>query len=98
MTTAEMKNILAKKLKDENTYFTKSHINIKKLGEGYKIIIKDYEHIPFKMNFSFDNYFGYQVWIRDMCEGCNIIFVDSKKNYDIETALIHLGYYISTRF
>ena len=30
MTTKEMKEILAKKLKDENTYFTMSDISIKK--------------------------------------------------------------------
>lgn len=98
MTTAEMKQILADKLHDESAYFTKSHISINKQKDTYKIVIKDYEHIPFKMSFGYDDYFGYTVWIRDMFEGCNIIFVDSAKDYDIKTALIRLGYYIGTRF
>lgn len=97
MTTSEMKEILAKKLKDEGTYFTTSYISIRKQGEAYKIVIKDYEHLPFKMSLEYDDYFGYTVWI---CNDSfkNIVFVDSKKEYDIKTALIELGYYIGTRF
>lgn len=97
MTTAEMKNILANKLKDEDTYFTKSHISIRKHGEEYKIVIKDYEHIPFTMKFEYDDYFGFCVWVTNDSFK-NIVFVESKKDYDIETALIRLGYYIGTRF
>ena len=97
MKTCEMKAILADKLKAENTYFTKSHISIKKIGESYKIVIKDYEHLPFTMKFEYDDYFGFIVWvINDSYK--NIVFVDSKKEYDIKTALIELGYYIGTRF
>ena len=97
MNAIEMKAILADKLKAENTYFTKSHISIRKNGESYKIIIKDYEHLPFTMKFNYDEYFGYTVWI---CNDSfkNIVFVDSKKGYDIKSALIELGYYIGTRF
>lgn len=97
MTTAEMKEILANKLHEENTYFTKSDISIKKQGKAYKIVIKDYEHIPFKMSFDYDDYFGYMVMIAN--DSFKIIaYVDSKKDYDIESALIQLGYYIGTRF
>lgn len=97
MTTAEMKKVLADKLKAENSYFTVSDISIRKHGEKYKIIIKDYEHIPFTMSFEYDDYFGYMVMI------CNdsfkiISFVESKKDYDIANSLINLGYYIGTRF
>lgn len=97
MTTNEMKTILADKLKAENTYFTKSDISIKKHGEKYKIVIKDYEHIPFTMSFNFDDYFGFTVWVTNDSFK-TIAFVDSKKEYDIKTALIQLGYYIGTRF
>lgn len=97
MTTAEMKNILADKLKAEQTYFTKSHISIKKQGEKYKIVIKDYEHLPFYMSFEYDNYFGYTVMIANDSHKI-ISFVENKKDYDIKTALVELGYYIGTRF
>lgn len=96
MKTAEMKQILFEKLQAENCYFSKSDISIRKDGNGYKIIIADYEHIPFKMSFEYDDYFCYTVWV--FTNGENIIFVDSKKDYDIKTALIRLGYYIGTRF
>ena len=97
MKVSEMKQILADKLKAENTYFTKSNISIRKNGEKYKIVIKDYEHLPFTMSFEYDDYFGYTVWV---CNDSfkNIVFVDSKKEYDIKSALIELGYYIGTRF
>lgn len=97
MNAIEMKAILADKLKAENTYFAKSHISIRKNGESYKIIIKDYEHLPFTMTFEYDDYFGYTVWIHNDSFK-NIVFVDSKKEYDIKSALIELGYYIGTRF
>ena len=73
-------------------------IKCKKCGNDYRIVIKDYEHIPFVMSFDFDDYFGYTVWIKDMSENRYIISVDSSKDYDIKTALIRLGYYIGTRF
>ena len=96
MTTQEMKNVLFDKLQAENTYFSKSDISIRKQGNGYKIIIKDYEHIPFKMTLETDDYFGFCVLV--YADDYNIIFVDSKKSYDIEHALLQLGYYIGTRF
>lgn len=96
MTTKEMKDILATKLHDEGCYFTKSDISIRKSGNNYKIIIKDYEHMPFTVKFETDDYFGFCVLV--YADKYNIIFVDSKRKYDIETALIRLGYYIGTRF
>lgn len=96
MTTNEMKTILYDKLCDECCYFTKSDISIRKHGQEYRITIKDYECIPFKMFFEYDDYFGYIVYIDT--ENESIAFVDSKTNYDIKTALIELGYYIGTRF
>lgn len=96
MTTAEAKNILADKLKAENCYFTKQDISIRKQGEVYKIIIADYEHIPFTLKTEYDDYFGFCVMVNANDE--NIIFIDSKKDYDFKTALIELGYYIGTRF
>lgn len=101
MTTQEMKNILFKKLQDEQCDFKKSDISITKQKESYQIVIKDYEHVPFKMTFEHDEYFGYIVSIfntGDIIDYENIVFVENEKDYDIKTALIHLGYYIGTRF
>lgn len=98
MKTIEMKEILFQKLQDEECYFTKSDISITKTKEGYKIVIKDYEHIPFTITTKKDDYFGYIVYIRDEFEERNIVFVDSKKDYDFKMALVELGYYIGTRF
>ena len=109
-----MKQVLAKKLKDEETYFTYKDISIRTRtiktdrirGEqenyrGYEIVIKDYETTPFFMFFEEDDYFGYIVWIFTVYNNQldeNVEFVDSKVEYDVERALIHLGYYIGTRF
>lgn len=93
-----MKDILFQKLQNEQCNFKKSDISITKQKDTYKIVIKDYEHIPFKMIFEHDDYFGYIVYIDDCFEHDNIVFVDNKKEYDIKTALIQLGYYIGTRF
>lgn len=98
MTIPEIKEILFQKLQDEQCYFKKSDISITKQKNHYKIVIKDYEHIPFKMLFEHDDYFGYIVYIDNEFKHDNIVFTDSKKEYDIKTALIHLGYYIGTRF
>lgn len=97
MKTAEMKEILYNKLQAENTYFKKSDISIKKVKDYYIITIKDYEHISFKMDFEYDELFGYVVWVID--NEHNIISdTNSFINYDIEYALIELGYHIATRF
>lgn len=101
MKTQEMKDILFQKLQDEQCDFRKSDISITKQKESYKIVIKGYEHIPFKMTFEHDNYFGYIVSISntgDIIDYENIVFVENQKEYDIKTALIRLGYYIGTRF
>lgn len=101
MKTSEMKTILFNKLKDENCNFKRSDISIRKINNyRYKITIKDYEHITFEMALSsdYDNYFGYIVIINDLFENACISFNDSKKGYDIENALIHLGYYIGNTF
>ena len=101
MTITEMKNILVKKLADERTYFTKKDINIKKSNGGYDITIKDYECIPFRIDFELDDYFGHIILVKREdfdVEDRTIAFVDSKKDFDFETALIELGYYIGTRF
>ena len=99
MTTNEMKTILADKLKAEGTYFTKSHISIRKAGIGYQITIEDYEHIPFRMTFEEDSYFGKCVWIHTADgEMEDVVFTYSKRDYPIENALLQLGYYIGNHF
>ena len=96
--TRGMKQILAEKFKAENCYFTMKDISISKYKNGYKIIIKEYEFNPFYLSFADDDYFGHMVLIDDEAEKANIIFVDSKYQYDVTTALIELGYYIANRF
>jgi hypothetical protein len=99
MTTNEMKDILAYKLQSEGTYFTKSHISIRKIKDGYRIVIKDYEHIPFTIYMEEDEIFGYCVFIRGLQDDWDdLVFTYSKKEYPLEEALINLGYYIGTRF
>lgn len=97
MTTNEMKTTLFKKLQDEQTYFKKSDISIKKVKDKYKIVIADYEHIIFTMSFYYDeDYNEYTIMISEDDE--LIIFTDSKKDYNIEDALIELGYHIGNTF
>lgn len=98
MKTAEMKEILLQKLQDESCNFTKSDITIKNDKEGYTVLIKDYEHIPFNITLEKDEFFGYTVIIYNVFEERIIILVDNKNEYDLKTALIRLGYYIGTRF
>lgn len=99
MTTNEMKDILAAKLKSEGTYFTKSHISIRSIKNGYRIVIKDYEHCPFTIYMEEDDIFGYCIFIRGMDDYYDdLYFTYSKYRYPIEEALLNLGYYIGTRF
>lgn len=98
MTTNELKEILANKLQAEGTYFTKSDISARKTKTGFRVVIKDYEHIPFAINLEEDDYFGLCVWVQDAFEGKVIHFSHSKKSYPIEEAVIYLGYYIGNRF
>ena len=98
MTTNELKDILAAKLKDEGTYFKKSDIKMQKLTKGYKVTIRDYEHIPFIITLSQDEDFGYVVMVKEMWGNPTIIFKDSSKDYPMYETMLSLGYYIGTRF
>ena len=110
MTIKAAKEILAKKLKDENTYFTKSDISIRKsehIRKGdtckdytYKIVIKDYEHITFVINIrnnhGVDPYIC--VYYKEDDFQTMIIYDDFHGEKDLENVLIKLGYFIGTRF
>ena len=100
MKVKDMKTILYNKLQDENCYFTKSDIDIRKINDKqYKIIIKDYEHITFDMVLcEYTEQYGYMVVVNDLYENACIIINDNKHNYDIENVLINLGYYIGNTF
>ena len=103
MKTTEMLNTLCNKLKAENTYFKKSDIHISKANENkYIIIINDYKPINFRMTLSFDDFYKeYEITISKYYNNDFeelVTLTTSKKNYDIEYALIELGYYIGTRF
>lgn len=97
MTVNEMKTILYEKLCDEKCNFSKSDISIRKDGKDYKIVIKGYEHIPFRIMLAeYDDYFGYSTYV--YADYKIILSYDSKKDYDIKNTLIGIGYYIGTRF
>lgn len=95
-----MKEVLVGKFQDENCCFGIKDVMIKQdtKNNGYKIVIKEYEHIPFFLSFEEDDYFGYIVTIQEECDNTNVVWIDSKNCYDVKRALIHLGYYIATRF
>jgi hypothetical protein len=96
MTTVEMKDLLASKLRDEGTYFKKSDISIRKIADGYKIVIKDYEHIPFILKMTKDEDFGFLTTV--YADGDCFFFNDSKYEYDEFHAILTIGYYVGTRF
>ena len=97
MTTIELKEILANKLQAEGTYFKKSDITARKTSTGFRVVIKDYEHIPFRIVLEEDEFFGYGVWVYREGEYA-VHYACSKKSYPIEEAIIYLGYYIGSRF
>ena len=101
MEIKNMKKILVKKFKDENCLFTQSDIEIEKILDKYVIKIFGYEPFSFIMSFEKDKYFGYIVNIARYYKNefdCEVAFVDSKQDYQIEEALLYLGYHIATRF
>lgn len=101
MKTQEMKDILFKKLQDEQCNFKKSDIVITKSTSNiYNVTIKDFEHIPFRLELELDKFLGYVVYLQYFNDIYykTIEMFENKKEYDIKTALIHLGYYIGTRF
>ena len=106
MTVKEIKETLAYKLRNEGwTGDVDSLIKIRKDKDDIWITIKDYEHIQYKLMQEADDYFGkivqiYEYWkLGDKMEmGDCIAFVDSKREYRVDTALIQLGYHIGTTF
>lgn len=106
MTSREIKETLAYKLRNEGwTGNIESLISVRKDKDATWITIKDYEHIQFKLTQEIDNYFGkivqvFEYW-RDgdkLEQGDCISFVDSKREYKVEEALLQLGYHIGTTF
>lgn len=98
MTTNELKDILAQKLHEEGTYFTKADIKAQKTKTGFKVVIADYEHIPFTIHMEEDDYFGKCVFITTPFYQDSITFKYSKKEYPLFEALLSLGYHIGNCF
>ena len=98
MTTNELKDILAGKLQSEGTYFTKKDIIARKTKNGFKVVIKDYEHIPFTITLEEDDYFGQCVFVQTPFDEECISFRYSKRGYPLFESILSLGYYIGTRF
>lgn len=99
MRIAEMKQILVDKFKAENCNFKKQDISIRRVNnDRYRIILKGYENIVFTMFDEVpDGIFDYAISIINNFDD-DYIFVESKKGFDYESALIELGYHIATRF
>ena len=99
MTINEIKEILAKKFKDENCCFTKKDISIKREGKGdhFMITIADYEHCPIEITTEVDEYFGNCIWVKYWFEEESELF-DSKTSWEWERAIKYVGYYIANRF
>ena len=98
MTTNELKDLLASKLREERTYFTRQHISATKGKNHFKVVIEDYEHIPFYLNMEEDDYFGKCVFVQTPFDDECIAFHYSKKEYPLHDAILSLGYYIGSRF
>ena len=97
MTTNEIKTTLADKLQSEGTYFRKSDISVRSTKTGYRIVIKDYEHIPFTVTLTDDDYFDKCVSIGTP-DDCEIIFGNATYDYPLWSCILSLGYYIANRF
>ena len=99
MTINEIKNLLAKKLEDEGSNFTKKDISIKRNGTGDKftIIMKDYDHCPIKIRTEVDKYFGNCIWVTYEFEDETLLF-DSKTSWAWESAIKNIGYDIANTF
>lgn len=112
MTNNRMKNILAQKLEDENTCFTKSDIRISKTGEGKdytKMVctIADYTHCQFHIALFTEE----DAWWQENY-GCYVVSVTMPEWYEnalfyewgkdindlLRQALMYIGFYAGTRF
>lgn len=99
MTIAKIKDILAEKFKDENCCFTKKDIKITRNGKGdnFTIVIEDYTHCPITITTEIDDYFGKCIWVRYEFEEESELF-DSKYDWQWESAIKNVGYYVASRF
>lgn len=98
MNSNDMKNALYEKLHDEGCYFKKSDISIRKIANGFKITIKDYEHIPFRVWVDSDDCIGEYIAVERMDDESTVAFVDGADDRHMKEALLDLGYYIASRF
>ena len=99
----EIKNTLVNKFKDEGCCFNYNDVTVVDKDDMYFITIKEYEHMTFEIVFSFDDYFGYEVFCNAVYtdypdESYNITYETSKQHYDVRHALIMLGYHIANTF
>lgn len=99
MNIEKIKKALAKKLRDENSSFTKKDISIEKVSKNeIWIKMRDYENVPISVKQDKDDYFGYVLFIRDEFDEGLIGMCDSKVDYPWDEAMIEVGYYIASRF
>ena len=98
MTKAEMKEILVKKFRDEESSFTAKDIKISVSKNVTVISIKDYEACPFKITAEYDDYFGYCLYVYDVAYEEYIGMYDSKKDYPWRDALVNVAYHIAATF
>lgn len=93
-----MKTVLYEKLHGEGCCFKKSDISIRKIPGGYKITIKDYEHIPFRVTIDHDACIGAYIAVERMDDDSTVMFTDGTDDRHMKEAMLNLGYYIASRF
>ena len=104
----EIKAIMAKKFKAENSMFTEEDIKITDVGGHIEIQIKDYEHVLFKVfpekhDCDFMVKYGvatyeYMPFSKDPDASECVSYYGSDKAYPLKEAFVHLAYYISITF
>ena len=94
-----LKDLLAEKLHDEGCYFTKKDISISSVNNNHKVVIKDYEHCPFEVTYTCDEYLGNCVTVWNRQDDTIVHMAECHTWEDGQReAMLYLGYYIGTRF
>lgn len=98
MNGIDIKSVLYEKLHDEGCYFKKSDISVRKIANCFRITIKDYEHIPFRVCVDNVDCIGKYIAVERMDVGSIVTFVNGADDCRMREVLLILGYYISCRF
>lgn len=101
ITINEMKDILFKKLQDEETAFKRSDIHINKTDYGYKIYLNGYEPLSFHMYIDDNDVWKHSIEVTECYKEEFNDSVDLQTDSDDESmrySLINIGYFVGTRY